>query len=291
MKRSLILPLTLLALPALAQRTAEAELADAVGAVLAGEQDSAMARVERALRLDPALAPAYKLRGDLHQRRKSYQAALEDYNKAEDIDASDARLYVSRSALRLTEGNYKGAARDCDKALELDPTEADAYNNRAWALYLMDASDAALKDAIKAVRLKPTHAEAMYLCGLIKGERYNEEEGLADLEAALTLDPDLPGGSMSLAVLLYEARYYEKAVAKFDEVIASDTTELAAAHYYRGQSYYEMKDKEKACADFAVAARLGDKDATFIKRNYCDTDANKIPRKPRKGARKTTIQF
>lgn len=291
MRTLLFLPLALITGHALAQRTAETEMADANLAFRDGQQDSALARVDRALQLDPALAEAYKLRGDIHQKRKAFDTALEDYNKAEDLDPSDARLYVSRSALRISEGNYKGAIRDCERAIELDPTEADAFNNRAWALYLTDAGDAALKDAIKAVRLRPTHAEAMYLCGIIKGERYNEEEGLADLDAALQLNPHLPGGVMSMAVLLYESQHYEKAVEKFNEVIASDTTELAAAHYYRGQSYYEMEDKENACKDFNKAARMGDKDAVFIKKNYCDTDATKIPRKPRKGARKTSIEF
>lgn len=275
----------------MAQGTAADAYASAEAAYMAGSLADARIRVDEAISLDPSMAKAYKLRGDIHQRDKAYEHALADYKRSEDLDPNDVRLYVSRSALRLTDGNLKGAIKDAEKAIQLDPTSADAHNNRAWALYLSDMPDPALKDAIKAVRLQPTHAEALYLAGVIKGERYDEKEGLGDIEAALKLKPDLPGGLMSMAVLLYEAKEYEQAVLKFNQVIATDTAELTAAHFYRGHSYYELKNKVEACNDFTEAMRRGDKEATFIVRNYCNTEDAKIPRKPRKGARKITVEF
>ena len=96
---------------------------------------------------------------------------------------------------------------------------------------------------------------------MIKGEDYREEAGLDDIDAALALNPEIPGGRMSEAVLLYELKRYEAAIKSFDAVIATDSTELKAAHYYRGDSYYELGNKEKACADWDISAKLGDKDA------------------------------
>lgn len=276
---------------ALAQGGAEELFAQATTAYEAGDYEQARARVNEALTIDPALAKAYKLRGDIHQRTKAFEQAMEDYKRSESLDPGNVRLFVSRSALRLAEGNYKGAIRDAEKAVDVDPTNADAFNNRAWALYLSDMPDAALKDAIKAVRLRPDHAEALYLAGIIKGERYDEHEGMADIEAALKLRPSLPGGLMSLAVLLYESEQYEQAVLKLNEVLATDTAETLAAHIYRGHAYYGMKNKESACVDFNEAMRLGDREATFIVRNYCNTEETKIPRKPKKGARKITVEF
>ncbi|MFT3885478.1 MAG: tetratricopeptide repeat protein [Flavobacteriales bacterium] len=286
----LTLPLAL-GLHAMAQRTAQDELSDALAAARDGRLDSASARVERALVLDPALAPAYKLRGDLHQRRQEWDPALADYERAEDMGLKDARLYVSRSALRITNGNYKAALRDADKAVALDPTDADAWYNRGCALYLGGDLDGAIKDATKALRLAPQHADALYLSGVVKGEQYREEDGLDDINAALQLKPGIPGGLMSKGVLLYETKRYQEAIATFGQVIDTDTTELAAVYYYRADSYYHLDQKEQACADWLKSARLGDKDAAFIKKNYCDTDATKIPKKPKRGKRKSMIQF
>lgn len=291
MKHCLALFLSLTSATLLAQADAQAHLAEALSAYGADRLDSAWGQVERALELDPALAAAYKLRGDIHQRRMEYDEALEDYRSAEKLDRTDPRLYVSRSALRISTGNYKGGLRDANKALDLDPEDPDAWYNRAWALYQGNDLKGALKSVQRAQRLAPSMAHALYLSGVIKGARYDEREGAEEIAQALALDPDIPGGTMSLAVLLYEDKRYELAIPKFTEVIDTDTTELAAAYYYRADCYYMLDDKEKACSDWNRSMRLGDKDATFIKVNYCDTDARKIPRKPKRMRRETTIQF
>lgn len=276
---------------ALAQGAGSAEFNAALAAARSGQLDSARVLVERAIALNASNAKAFKLRGDLHQRAKETEAALADYKTSEQLDPNDARLYISRAALRINERMLKTALKDCEKAIDLDPTDADGYYNRACALYLGDNVEAARKDAEKAVKLDPKHADALYLSGVTKGELYQEDAGLEDIQEALRLKPEIPGGLMSVAVLLYEARRYEEAIDKFTQVIASDTTELAAAHYYRGDCWYNLENKEKACEDFVVSMRLGDKDATFIKKNYCDTDLKKIPKKPVRGKHRSVIQF
>jgi tetratricopeptide (TPR) repeat protein len=273
------------------QRSAEQEFLAALSTAKAGQLDSARVQVDRSLTMDAANAKAHKLSGDLYQRAGDHVAALAAYKRAEDLDPNDHRLYISRGALRISSGQYKTALKDCERAIELDPTDPDGFYNRACALYLGGNTEGAEKDAAKAVKLKPDHADALYLRGVTKGDLYQEEAGLADIDAALRLKPSIPGGLMSMAVLLYEAKRYEEAIEKFNEVLATDTAELAAAHFYRGDSYYQLDNKEKACEDFVISAKLGDRDASFIKKNYCDTDLTKIPRKPVKGKRKTVIEF
>ncbi len=273
------------------QRSAQQELVAALSTAQVGQLDSARIQVDRSLALDGANAKAHKLSGDLYQRAGNKEAALAAYKRSEELDPTDHRLYISRAALRITSGQYKTALKDCERAIELDPTDADGFYDRACALYLGGNIEGAEKDASKAVKLKPEHADALYLRGVAKGDLYQEEAGLADIDAALRLKPSIPGGMMSMAVLLYEAKRYEEAIEKFTEVMATDTAELAAMHYYRGDSYYQIQDKEKACADFLISAKLGDRDAVFIKKNYCDTDLTKIPRKPVKGKHKTVIEF
>lgn len=276
---------------AMAQGPGAKEFENALAAARAGRLDSARAGVERAIALDPRNAKAFKLRGDLHQRARETEAALADYKTSEQLDPNDARLYISRAALRINEHMLKTAVKDCEKAIQLDPTDADGYYNRACALYLGDNVEGARKDAEKAVKLNPQHADALYLSGVTKGELYQEDAGLADIQEALRMKPEIPGGLMSVAVLLYEAKRYEEAIDKFTQVITTDTAELGAAHYYRGDCWYNLENKEKACEDFHASMSLGDKDAAFIKKNYCDTDLKKIPKKPVRGKHRSVIQF
>jgi tetratricopeptide (TPR) repeat protein len=290
MKFALSLLLVSLSFPLLAQTGAQQKLAAADAAYTAGHLDSAMTLVDQVITLAPDQAKAYKLRGDIHQRRKDLDAAMSDYRTSEKLDPTDPRLFISRCALLITKGNFKGGLQEADRALDLDENDADAWYDRSCALYLLGDGDAALKSANKAMQLRQNYAEAIYLTGVIEGEQNDEEAGLAHIAQALKLQPKIQGGLMSEGVLLFESGQYQEAIAKFTQVINTDTTELAAAHYYRGDSYYNLDDKAHACADWEVSARMGDRDAIYIKKTYCDTDATKIPKKPKRQPRKTSIQ-
>lgn len=287
---ALLLPFALAAQPG-PRFLNKADLAAAQELYAQGQLDSALVLVDRVIAKDGTLAAAFKLRGDIHQRKNNIDGALTDYAQAEDLGSSDPRLFVSRSAARITSGNLKGALRDLDRALELSPQDADIHYNRACALYLGGDNKGAQRDVERALRLKSDYAEALYLSGVIKGEEYREEAGLADIEAALRLKPDLQGGLMSQAVLLYELKRYEAAIETFTAVIAANGEGKGEAYYYRGDSHYELGHKDLACADWAISAGLGDKDAQFIQKNYCETDAIKIPKKPTRKRKRTVIQF
>lgn len=290
MVRPLLTTLLVLPLAVQGQRSAEDHLRLALDAYTATGWDRALAHADSAIALDNELPGAYKLRGDIRQRQNNLHGALVDYAKAEKQNDTDPRLYVSRSAVHITEGRLKEAMRDIDRALKLNPSEGDAWYNSACANYLGRNNEGALRDLDRAVSLKPGSADALLLRGVVKGEMFKEETGLADINAALALRPDIAGGTMSAGILLFEMERYDEAIARFTEVIATDSADLATAHYYRADCYYALENKDKACEDWRRSGELGDKDAQFIVRNYCNTDAEKIPKKPRKD-RKSVIEF
>ncbi len=288
--RHVVLLLAALPLLAHAQGTAAAHLAKARTAYQANELTIALAYADSAIAADQTIAGGYKLRGDIKQRQKNLHGALVDYTKAEKYTPDDPRLYVSRSAVYVSEGRVKEAVNDAERALKLDPKDADAWYNRACANYVGRNNDGALRDLDRALENAPQHANALFLRGVVKGELFKEDAGLADIEAALAIDPTIAGGKMSAAVLLFELKRYPEAIARFTEVIADGGEELKEAHYYRADCHYQLGDKDLACTDWRVSGELGDKDAQFIVRNYCSTDADKIPKKPKKD-RKTVIEF
>jgi tetratricopeptide (TPR) repeat protein len=290
MFRAFLTALALLPAALNAQTTAQEHLASARSAYAIDSLGTALAHADSALVLDAAIAGGYKLRGDIKQKQRNLHGALIDYTKAERLDPEDARLYVSRSAVYITEGRLKEAVKDANMAIKLSPNDADAWYNRACANYLGRNNDGALKDLERAVDLNPELSNGLFLRGVVKGELYKEEDGLADIEAALRLDPTIAGGRMSAAVLLFETERYAEAIERFTEVIDANGEEVKEAHYYRADCYYHLNDKDRACADWRSSGELGDKDAQFIVRNYCNTDLDKIPRKPQKN-RKTVIEF
>jgi tetratricopeptide (TPR) repeat protein len=288
------LSITLFLCPALlvAQpNTALGQLERAREAYTAQDYDRALQHADSAISADASVPGGLKLRGDIKQRQNNLHGALIDYTKAERLDNTDPRLYVSRSAIYITEGRLKDAIKDTDKALKLDPKDADALYNRACANYLGHQNEAALKDLERSLRQRPGNADALFLRGVVKGELFDEDAGVADIDAAMALNPKIAGGDMSAAVLLFELKRYVEAADRFGKVIAANEADLMEAYYYRADCYYNLGQKEDACRDWRKSAEMGDKDAVYIVRNYCLSDEDKIPKKPVKKRKQTVIEF
>lgn len=290
--RVLISFLMLVILTGAHAQTAEELLAFGIKSYASKDYPKALEEIDRSIAIDHANAKAFKLRGDIKQRLDDFEGALEDYGKSKEIDNDDPRLYVSRSAARITLGNYNGAIRDLERAIKLDPSDADAHFNLACTKYMTDDNKGAFTDLQATLDLNPDHADALFLRGVVRGEEYKEAEGLDDIERALALKPEIPGGQMAAAILLFELGKFQEAADRFTQVIETmDEDTRTDAFYYRADCYYNLENKEKACLDFKRAARFGDADASFVIRQYCDTDAQRIKRIPRKQKRDTSIQF
>lgn len=291
MFRSHFIGSTLLPLLALAQPSADDHLKNAQAAYSANELSTALAFADSALALEPGIPGGFKLRGDIKQRQLDLHGALMDYTKAEKVEPDNPRLYVSRSAVHITEQRVKEAMRDIEKALDLDDKDPDAWYNRACANYIGRNNEGALRDLERSLALRPDNADALFLRGVVKGELFKESEGIVDIEAALARKPEMADGLMSLGVLQYETKAYDKAIDTFTRVIDAKDDALKEALYYRADSYYALKNKEKACESWREAAALGESDSKFIVRNYCNTDEERIPKKPVRGRRKSVIEF
>ena len=66
-------------------------------------------------------------------RSGEYEKAIEDYNKAIELDPNLAGVYYNRGNAYFYLKQYEKAIEDFDKAIELNPNNAYAYNNRGLA--------------------------------------------------------------------------------------------------------------------------------------------------------------
>ena len=95
-----------------------------------GEPDPALADFNRALELDPNNPAFYLNRGAVYQRLKDKDRALADYNRAIEFQPNNAMAYTNRGVLYELEGDHERAILDFDRAVELDPKLARAHANR-----------------------------------------------------------------------------------------------------------------------------------------------------------------
>lgn len=103
-------------------------------------------------------AVEYNNRGIVKYKANNYLEAIEDYNKAIEIDPTYA--YINRGNVKEGLNDYLGAIEDYNIAIEINPKYANAYYNRAISKQKIDDSTCC-KDWKIAVELGVEDASEM----------------------------------------------------------------------------------------------------------------------------------
>src|SRR6516165_840387 len=96
--------------------------------------DRAMADYKELIRLTPKNFGYYGRLADFLVGQDQPKLAMELYNQAFEFNPNpnDAGIYESRGIAYLHLGNADKALEDFNKAEELNPKDWRSYNNRAW---------------------------------------------------------------------------------------------------------------------------------------------------------------
>jgi tetratricopeptide (TPR) repeat protein len=119
-----------------------------------------------------------------------YQGALNDYNRAIQINPGNANAYYNRGLLKATKfQDPQGALADYDRAIKIKPGYDAAYNNRGnLKTEQLKDYQGALADYNRAIKLKPRNADAYYNRGVLKYTLLTDRAGgIADMQQAVKL--------------------------------------------------------------------------------------------------------
>jgi tetratricopeptide (TPR) repeat protein len=165
-----------------------------------------------------------------------------------------------------TRGGWEDQMRGCTAIIESNPAEAverrvTAYVKRGFAYEeLRQDVVRAVADYSEAIRLDPARAEAYGRRGLAYARLGKDEAVVADLDKALSLDPEV------LRPDTYRV-YRSRGLAnlhrrEFDRAIADHSEEIRRTPFYadgylnRGAAYLAKGEIELAIADFFEAIRV-----------------------------------
>lgn len=123
---------------------------------------------------------------------EDYQGAIDDFNKAIELDSTNAKAYYYRGrAKRLIHNNQnyqREAILDYNKAIELNPKFEEAYNWRGIEyLFMYSKPSKAIEDFSKIIALNPKNAEAYYYRGCAKNILGQKDKACIDFKKALGL--------------------------------------------------------------------------------------------------------
>ncbi|MGC9393569.1 MAG: tetratricopeptide repeat protein [Anaerolineae bacterium] len=178
------------------------------------------------------------------------------------IQAAD---YHQRAAIYLKMGEYDKAIQEYNKALELDPTYLLAYYDRGLAHAQQQHYADAIADFSEVIALDPQHADAYYNRGLVHARQNAFDQALADYDQALALHPEDPLIYNSRGNVHYNTKDYPQAIADYDQAIQHDST-YADAYLNRGLTYAAQEEYQHAITDYNQAIALDPESA--IAYNY-----------------------
>jgi TolB-like protein/DNA-binding winged helix-turn-helix (wHTH) protein/Flp pilus assembly protein TadD len=182
------------------------------------------ARASNARQVDPEAYEAY-LKGNFYWNRSNCDGSrrgLLHYQDAVSKDPSFAAAYAGLAQAYFTLGDwncllYQGAFSKSKaaalKALELDPTLGPAHAMLATLAYFYEWDwGNADREYRQAVQLNPNYAPAHILYAVYLVSMARDEQGLAEMRKALSLDPTAEFTNMVAVHILYLARRYDAAI-------------------------------------------------------------------------------
>jgi tetratricopeptide (TPR) repeat protein len=96
----------------------------------------------------------------------------------------------------------------------------------------------------------------------------NTSRAIAEYENSIMLNPSYLIPHKNLAAIKAQTGDLAGAIREYDFIIGSDA-EDNVSWYYRGLAYFNLGNRQHACADWATAKQLGSKNAAEKLNSYC----------------------
>ena len=188
-----------------------------------GDDEGAIAALERAIRNDPGFAAAYGRLGELLLGRAPAHQAVDHLNRAVRLEPDDPGLWrllgdsYRHRALQALPGEREQDWNDgliaYRRALQLRPEEAGLYNNVGVILQELGRPKEAMAYHLRAATLEPLDARTQINIGAAHWMLGAVDEAIAAFEDAVEIDPASSMAWHNLATLYSRAGMTGKARA------------------------------------------------------------------------------
>ena len=167
-------------------------------------------------------AEAYFKTGVSKQKLKDYKGALEDYNKAIQLNPNDFNAYSNRGADKFELKDYKGAIEDYTMAIQLNLNKADNsefYFNRGAAKASLKDYEDSITDFTKATQLNSDNSRAYLNRGLSKAELKDYKGSIKDFSKAIKSNPNYFAAYCNRGLSEAELKDYNKAIKDYNKAL------------------------------------------------------------------------
>ncbi|MBY8962878.1 tetratricopeptide repeat protein [Flavobacterium sp. D11R37] len=149
--------------------------------------DNALENANKAIELDGQSYLAYHVRGYICHEKNEFNKAIEDYTKAIRINPKYEDAYYNRGVVWDELGELDKTIEDYTKAIGINPKHAYAYYNRGNAWYKKGELDKAIEDYTKIIEIDSKYATAYYNRGIAFSDKGELNEAIKNYQIYLDL--------------------------------------------------------------------------------------------------------
>ncbi|WP_210588863.1 tetratricopeptide repeat protein [Streptomyces sp. GESEQ-35] len=219
------------------------------------EYPRALEEYDRALELDPGLALAHYGRGLTHQLMGDFPAALTALDRAVELAPDSGWTFAGRAETLWLVGRFEEAVADFGRVVALDPTDSGALAWRAVCLDSLGQYDAALADFNRSLRIDPDDLWTLVRRARLLHSRGEAADAFAEFDRLAALAPDRAWIASERGDNYRLEGRYEDAVVELGRAVTLEP-EYASALASRGAALHELGRDEEALADLDRAIEL-----------------------------------
>lgn len=182
-----------------------------------GNDKAAVEAYTKVLEATPDNGPALIYRADAHRRLGDYDLALADTEAAMKAGSLSPSLRLQRVNILVQKGDFPAAAAETDRLVEENPKSEFALVAAGKAYAAIGDRQKAMATIDKAIAINPV--SYIYINRSQVRPRSDLEGKLADLDAALKIDPNHEDAFAEKAHLLSKAGRYQEAIELYDRAI------------------------------------------------------------------------
>lgn len=209
----------------------------------------------KALELNPEDPETYLKVAELEFYFKDYKKAIDNANKALDIDNLSAKAHFIKGMCYKENGDTLRALKSFRTATDIDQEYFHAFMQLGIILSAMH-NPMAVDYFNNAIQLNPNSIEAHYALAMFCQEHEEYNKAIEAYTNILTIDPKYKYAHYNLGYIhLVYLKVYDMAAKHFTDAINADP-DYAEAWYNRGYCYELLGDVQRARSDYQRALQI-----------------------------------
>ncbi len=189
-------------------------------------------------------AKQYYKAGEEFAKKMNFKDAIEQFNRAIELNPDYEKAYVQRASSYSKLGDYGHAAEDYDRALVFNEKNAELYYFSGEAHFRQGQNSIALRKLNAAVKLKGNFLQAYQVRTVVYLELKKYDQALEDCKKCLRLKED-DQGYFNLARVYENLEMFDEAEQAYMKSI-SKNKRVAGTHFALAKLQYDRKKYNEA---------------------------------------------